>query len=467
MDASSTARDAPAGRPLKVCFVALYAYPVFNPRSDLIFGGSELRTATFAKALACLPDADISCVVRNHDGRRMERIDGVEVWRHTFYHQVRASWTDWFRYYAMQAFRRTSGFPYLVPASLHPGHWLAVPPWVVLRVADRVARRLGAAAPLVTSDGGLLDRNRFRVYREVDADVYCIPGVSDVAAELLAYCRAAGKRFVLLCGSDYDLSPLYYPGSQERNVYGSLGDACYRVLEGADAIVTQTERQAELLRERAGRESTVISNPIDLAPRASATGRPSYALWVGKSDDIKRPELLVELARRCPETRFVMVMNRLYAEKFDAVVAAAPENVLIIERVPSDEIEQLFARASMFISTSKFEGFPNTFLQAGKYALPILSLVVDPDGFIEREACGYVAQGDLDTLAAHVRELTANDRERRRRGAAARNYVERQHDLRTAAGALWSVLRLVARQTADVNSAARQLGTAADLRRAA
>jgi glycosyltransferase involved in cell wall biosynthesis len=183
------------------------------------------------------------------------------------------------------------------------------------------------------------------------------------------------------------------------------------------------------LRERYGRESAIIRNPIHLSATIPSLRRRCFALWIGKSDDIKQPELALELARRVPDVKFVMVLNRCLEKKFHQIVADRPPNVTIIERVPIDKVERLFSQAFAFVSTSRFEGFPNTFLQAGKYAVPILSLNVDPDGFIEKNGCGIVAHGNMDRLAAGLRRLAEDFPERERLGACVKNYVAEHHDL--------------------------------------
>ena len=90
----------------------------------------------------------------------------------------------------------------------------------------------------------------------------------------------------------------------------------------------------------------------------------------------------------------------------------------------------MFAQAFVFVSTSLFEGFPNTFLQAGKYGVPILSYQVDPDDFIERNNCGIVAHGDFDRLVEGMRAIQAHwTSGRGRYSSNIRKYVEENHNL--------------------------------------
>jgi glycosyltransferase involved in cell wall biosynthesis len=54
--------------------------------------------------------------------------------------------------------------------------------------------------------------------------------------------------------------------------------------------------------------------------------------------------------------------------------------------VSFEESNSLFAKANIFINTSKAqEGFPNTFIQAWMQGVPTISLDFDPDNLIEEK----------------------------------------------------------------------------------
>ena len=89
---------------------------------------------------------------------------------------------------------------------------------------------------------------------------------------------------------------------------------------------------------------------------------------------------------------FVMVMNRSVPKVWESVVQQLPANVRLLEKIPFSESDKLFEGALVLLNTSEFEGFPNTFLQAGKYGVPVLSLSVDPDEFITQTGCGLVCR---------------------------------------------------------------------------
>src|SRR3970282_149084 len=88
-------------------------------------------------------------------------------------------------------------------------------------------------------------------------------------------------------------------------------------------------------------------------------------LWVGRGHPLKQPELFLALAERLPPGR--------------GRPAGLP-NVTMHENVPLRDVGRLFEQAKLFVNTSTYEGFPNTFVQAALQGVPTLSWSVDPDG---------------------------------------------------------------------------------------
>ena len=104
----------------------------------------------------------------------------------------------------------------------------------------------------------------------------------------------------------------------------------------------------------------------------------------------KRPDLLVEIAKKMPNTRFVIGGGpslhrspRGYGERIIEDLRALP-NVEYVGQVPPEKAEQIIADAAVLLSTSDIEGFPNTFTQAWASGTPVVSLTVDPDNVIKR-----------------------------------------------------------------------------------
>jgi hypothetical protein len=390
---------------MRVCFIALYVYPLFRPTVQGIFGGSEVRTWLLATALSRFPEHEVICIVFKHGQPAPERVGQIMLVPHSFY----------------RAPQTLPSAPELPPNT----SW-----WY--RLWSRLGQKTVPWLPgTITIEGYTITRDMTRVYDDVAADVYCVCGVSNFAAEVAAYCQRAHRKFILLAASDVDFALAYCQGSKHVNPFGSRADLCHYVIMTADRILTQTDEQAALVRTRFGRDSITLRNPIDLlstlAPASSAQVK--AALWIGKSDRVKQPDMLLRLAVALPYMRFVMVMNRVDPDLFDDIAANKPPNVDLIEQVPFSEVERLFSQAFVLVNTSRFEGFPNTFLQAGKYRVPVLSWQVDPDGFISRYGCGIVANGDRARLTHGLAHMYADMHFRERCGNNMRLYVETHHRL--------------------------------------
>lgn len=420
---------------MKVCFVCPFAYPLFDPATPGRFGGSEVRAWLLGRGLARLDGYRVSFAVGDHGQPPQQQIDGVEV----FAMASPASFSDRLLAQARRSVGRQTGFPWLRIERWHAGLAWQLP----LAAACSSVARLRRAVYSYTLD----DPPRRRALDQINADIYCSFGAHRFSAETISLCRRRGRKSVLLLSSDYDLSPQYYRRSRELNAYGELGHICHYCLAHADRIVVQTVWQQEQLRERFGRPSVLVANPIDLndapAPLPRQPGE-GYALWIGKTDDLKRPERCLELAVRCPQIPFVLIMNRSDPQRFEALLSSLPGNVRVVERVSMAEMGDYFRRAAVLVNTSAAEGFPVAFLEAGKHHLPIVSLSIDPDGILTRHGCGMVAGGNIEAMAQALGSLWSDAERASELARNMRTYIEARHELGGRVRELDQVLKEVA-----------------------
>jgi glycosyltransferase involved in cell wall biosynthesis len=103
----------------------------------------------------------------------------------------------------------------------------------------------------------------------------------------------------------------------------------------ADYIISQTEDQRAMLLKNHGLDSQVIFNPIELENYHDEVSEDDkYILWIGRSEPYnKRPELLLEIARRLPLFKFRMILNNIDPGYFNKIVRSKSDNIEIIEYV--------------------------------------------------------------------------------------------------------------------------------------
>jgi glycosyltransferase involved in cell wall biosynthesis len=157
--------------------------------------------------------------------------------------------------------------------------------------------------------------------------------------------------------------------------------------------------------------------------------RDDTVVWVGTMRPIKRPELVIDLARLMPDIRFVVVggPSRKHTDLFERTRRAAEElpNADVVGFVPVNDVDRYFLNAALLLNTSAVEGFPNTFLHAWGRHKPVVSMY-DPNGMLAGRGFGRCAP-TVEELAAAIRELCGDRPLRRRIGAAACDYVRRYH----------------------------------------
>ena len=183
-------------------------------------------------------------------------------------------------------------------------------------------------------------------------------------------------------------------------------------LRRADKIVVQTLSQQNLLDSDFGLVSSIIPMPsegfadMNKLAHCQSISEGRRILWVGRFQEEKRIEWLLDLAECCPAYCFDVVgssnSDSEYAMRMTRR-AEALNNVFLHGRVSHDELGAFYSSAHLLCSTSIYEGFPNVFLEAWSVGLPLVT-TFDPDGVISNYKMGRVVD-NVQSLANALIEL--------------------------------------------------------------
>ena len=268
------------------------------------------------------------------------------------------------------------------------------------------------------------------LYKEIDADVYIAPGNTRISAEVSFFCHHWHRNFVMLAGSDMDFDPEFRINPSKKDIYGEPYYLKWYVLQNAHLRIVQNESQAKMACQL-GLSAVIIRNPIGLTRDFPKDELAKTILWVGNTDErVKRPSIIMKLAQELSQYQFLMILTPAIQLDYDRLEQISREipNLTIISRIPYREIERYFAGARLFINTSKFEGFPNTFLQAGKYGVPVLALNVDPNHMLSNHHCGIFCDDDQRLLLKNINVLMNDEQVYAEYSANILNYVREYHD---------------------------------------
>jgi glycosyltransferase involved in cell wall biosynthesis len=257
------------------------------------------------------------------------------------------------------------------------------------------------------------------------------------------FCRIRRRRLIFSSANNSEFMLDQLPSGQPR---GSLYKLCLRL---ADAVVVQSEQQAALARAALPELRRVVHIPSfadDQRALPHEHREQEIFLWIGRIVDYKQPLRYVELARAVPEARFVMIAMPDISEPDSPllpVLHAAPEdvpNLEVLEPLPHARTIDLVAKAVAIVNTtSRFEGMPNTFLEAWAAGVPVLTLEFDPDGIVARHGLGVAAEGSWDRFVAGARELWRDRAHRGELSERVRAYVREVHSLE-GIGKRWAAL---------------------------
>jgi glycosyltransferase involved in cell wall biosynthesis len=271
--------------------------------------------------------------------------------------------------------------------------------------------------------------------KRADADVYYQNCGEYVTGQVSLWCRRHGRKFVYSVANDPDCD------KRLPEMHTLRERVLYRYgLKHADRVIVQSCKQQAMLRSGFGRDSIVIPMPCPGPSQDEYLGREQErngtqrVLWIARICEQKRPDRLLDLAEACPDVGFDFVGPPDGTEYSRAVCERAKTltNVTVHGPASRDRVPEFYKQAKLLCCTSDFEGFPNTFLEAWSWGVPIVS-TVDPDNLIIEKGLGRVGANAAE-LAAGIREVLSSPDRWQAASRAARKYYAENHALDVAMG---------------------------------
>ncbi|MBI2830671.1 MAG: glycosyltransferase family 4 protein [Chloroflexi bacterium] len=266
----------------------------------------------------------------------------------------------------------------------------------------------------------------WRALDKADSDIYYHRGFAgEISALLATYCWLKRRRLVLATSSDGNVDtrlrkPAFYKVWLFRFA-----------VKKADCVIAQNVHQQNLLASDFHRKSIIMPSCCELPAFKPAKTKPPIVLWVATIYWVKQPELFLKLAASLPDARFQMIGGAEQDIEFYNNIeksARSIPNLEFVGFVPHQEISRYFGEASVLVNTSRFEGFPVTFLEAWASYTPVVSLNADPDEVICRNRLGFHSR-TFEQMVLDVKQLLEDDELREEMAANSRKYVEDTADV--------------------------------------
>jgi len=202
-------------------------------------------------------------------------------------------------------------------------------------------------------------------------------------------------QFVLHISSQEDVDNSVKSSFRKNILRYSINNyAKLRLLKKANKVVVQADYQSELLQKNYGRRADLIMhNGHPLPDEKIDKSKRIQIIWVANLKEMKQPEIFIDLAKKTINNNvdFIVVgRDPKNAWSFELIATMKiMTNLRYFGELSISEVNSLLSKSHIFVNTSTYEGFPNTFIQAWMRRVPVVSLNVDPDDVIKNNKLGF------------------------------------------------------------------------------
>lgn len=212
-------------------------------------------------------------------------------------------------------------------------------------------------------------------------------------------------KFILFSASDTD-----FEKENEFIAGGSYNRMLWRkAVRKTKYIIVQNQYQKNTLQQNYGKVGRIIYNiwgKVEV-PQLGFSDIRIDVVWVANFRRLKRAEWMVNAAKVMPDYNFILVGGPIkkdssYYDEIEQESKLIP-NLYFLGKKSFAETNAIISQSKIVCCTSTFEGFPNTFLQAWAYDIPVIS-TVNPSELITTHRLGAIIETE-EELQRQIRLL--------------------------------------------------------------
>jgi glycosyltransferase involved in cell wall biosynthesis len=267
--------------------------------------------------------------------------------------------------------------------------------------------------------------------------------------KVAGWSRKQSIPFIFAASSVNDVSPGFYKYNLGiRNFFRSIAESYWNHL-GFRYVDVLTVNNKEHLDKLNIEPQVFVQNGMkeDFEP---FRWEREYCAWISNIKQIKRPEKVVELAKRLQGANIdVLMVGQLHDKNYrwleDKV--QLPSNLHYLGKRTPEEVNGILRSSRVHIHTCYPEGFPNVFIQAWIQGTPSVSLGYDPNGYIESKKMGFYSREDVKLFAKQVVTLFQHAETREKMGHNAREFARNFFSIEASVDKIEALMRRLTRQS--------------------
>lgn len=221
----------------------------------------------------------------------------------------------------------------------------------------------------------------------------------------------------------------YHSANYEHDKWNGVSKSILRLCEKiafrcADRIIFVNRFQMERYPENIQSKSVYIPNGVKAPtiPRRNncladlGIGQRKYILSVGRITLEKGFDTLIKAYKKARHGECKLVIagganaDNNYLRKLKELCGSEP--IIFTGSVYGEKLAQLYANATLFVLSSKHEGFPIVLLEAMSYGLDVLVSDIPGTHLVKLDNDDYFAASDISALSRKMEERIANPRTR-------------------------------------------------------